>query len=306
MKRSDPFTELEWAILQTIAYADVFDYPITHTELQRYLIGLATTPDDVEDALHEDDHLHRYISDCDGYLTLRGREDNVQHRSRHSVVAEQLWPAARHYGQVIGNLPFVRMVAVTGSLAVDNAGPNGDIDYLIITEPGRLWLARLFIVMLVKWAQRQQITLCPNYFLSENALVIEERGLFPARELVQMVPVSGFATYDEIRRLNAWTDAYFPNALDAPEDYTDPQPETHSLTKWLLEQALRTPPGTWLDGWEMQRKIRKLRQQPAQQAGEVDFSADWCKGHFDGHMQRVMTAFDKRLCAIKQQAGYVL
>ncbi|GAB4515938.1 MAG: hypothetical protein OHK0046_20210 [Anaerolineae bacterium] len=298
------FSELEWAILKTIAYADIFDYPITVQELERYLIGVPASRDAIHATLTTNRLQQRFISICDDYLTLTGRESNIALRRGRSAVAQRLWPHAVAYGQVIGSLPFVRMVAVTGSLAVDNAAANGDIDYLIITEPGRLWLTRLFVVMLVRWAERHEgVTLCPNYFLSESALIIEEQNLFSARELAQMVPVSGMETYDAMRRLNAWTDDYFPNAASAPTPYGEPAPETRRLSTRLLEYVLRTPPGQWIDEWEMNRKIRKLSRQPGQNPYEVDFSRDWCKGHFEGHMQRVMKAFDARLHAL-QANGY--
>jgi hypothetical protein len=46
----------------------------------------------------------------------------------------------------------------------------------------------------------------------------------------------------------------------------------------------------------MQRKMRKF----ADQGGNLEtaFSPEWCKGHFDGHGQRVMAAYRERLNAL--------
>jgi hypothetical protein len=287
-------TELERAILRTIAYADIFDYPLTPAEVQRYLIGLSASPEDVEQALHSGNLNGSYLARHDGYVTLVGRETVIETRRQQSAVARSLWPVAHYYGQIIGRLPFVRMVAVTGSLAVDNVQSSSDIDYLIVTKPGRLWLCRFFVIGLVKWAKRQGYTLCPNYFLSESALVITERNLFAARELAQMVPVWGIQTYHQMRELNRWTDEYLPNAGDSPSEYCAAQPEVEPLNKRISEHIFGSSPGRWLDTWEMHRKIRKLTREN-ENTSEADFSPDRCKGHFDGHMQHILDTYHQRL-----------
>jgi hypothetical protein len=189
------------------------------------------------------------------------------------------------------------MVAVTGSLAVDNIEPGSDIDFLIVTVPQRVWLCRLFVIALVKFAEWRGHSLCPNYFISEKALIITNRNLFTARELAQMVPVAGFDTYQTMRRLNKWVDDYLPNASDHPQAQTAPD-QPISLSKRIAERILQSPLGTWLENWEMRRKIRKLTcQNPEQQ--EADFSPDWCKGHFDGHQECILNAYNERLHSLR-------
>jgi len=70
-------------------------------------------------------------------------------RKRRAEVAARLWPEAIRCGRSVGRVPFV-MVAVTGALAMDNVDEGADLDYLIVTEPGRVWLCRLLIVQLVR------------------------------------------------------------------------------------------------------------------------------------------------------------
>ncbi|HRF97333.1 MAG TPA: hypothetical protein PLZ51_19125, partial [Aggregatilineales bacterium] len=72
-----------------------------------------------------------------------------------------------------------------------------DIDLLIITAPKRLWLCRLLVIGIVKRGiKRDGITLCPNYFVTTNAMTITDRNPFTARELAQMVPLVGFDLYN--------------------------------------------------------------------------------------------------------------
>lgn len=286
-------SDVEQAVYHTVAYADIFNYPLRTTELQRYLIGVQASLDEVYEAVGKSTRKASLL-ETDGYISLPNRRSIIDVRRRRAIAAQQLWTHARYYGLLIGNLPFVRMVAVTGSLAVDNAEVDADIDYMIVTEPGRLWLCRLFVIAIVKWARHQGVALCPNYFVSENVLRVEQRNLFTAHEIVQMVPLTGFAVYDQIRRQNQWTDEYVPNALGFPPERTIRHKTNRPFAQRTAEIILRSPLGGWLDRWEMRRKIRKLMEQGGS-LEEVDFSPDTCKGHFDAHQKRILNAYHQRI-----------
>jgi hypothetical protein len=285
---------IEQAILRTVAYSDIFDYPLTTDEIQRYLIGANSSPDDLYATLNSGRLVPYALHHQGGFFSLPGRLQIVERRLKRKTSAVNLWSKALGYGTRIAHLPFVRMVAVTGALAMDNE-PGRDLDYLIVTEAGRLWLCRGLVMLLVRWAARYGDQLCPNYFLSENALVFEQRNLYSAHELVQMVPLYGLDLYWKIRQLNGWTADYLPNASGLPRGDIPiiEQPRPLPL-KSLAENVLRTPPGEWVDSWEMQRKQRKFKRiyPPSR---EADFCADWCKGHFGEYGQRTLAAYYDRL-----------
>ena len=286
-------TALERAIWQTVAYFDVFDYPLTAAEVHRYLEGVTARASDIAHTLANGRFSPQHLVHANGYYMFAGREHIVAKRQRRHALAQRLWPAAIRYGRFISSLPFVRMVAVTGSLAVNNVDEHADIDYLVVTENGRLWLCRAFIIAIVRLAARQQLTLCPNYLLSERVLQFSDRNLYTAHEVAQMIPLSGLATYQQMRQANLWTAAYIPNAI-GPPTHVAPAPVAPHLGQRLLELPWRTPLGDWLEQWEMQRKIHKF-QAHVQHNGETDFTADWCKGHFDAHNERTMTAYQAKL-----------
>ena len=224
--------------MQAVAYADVFDYPLTAGELHRYLIGVAASESSVGEALKSDRLVPALLTNTAGFYTLAGREAAVETRTARGAVSDYYWSHGLRYGRIIGTLPFVRMVAVTGALAVDNVA-DGDIDYLIVTEPGRLWVCRAIVIGLVKVAAARGITLCPNYFLSERALVLEERSLFTAHEVTQMVPITGLDTYQRLRELNRWTDTFLPNAAGPPRHFPSSS-RVRRQPRAALETALRT------------------------------------------------------------------
>jgi len=286
---------LDQAIVQTVAYADVFDYPLTGDEIHRYLIGVPTSRGTLRGVLGNG-HLQSALTRSGRYFTLAGREAVIDTRRERGSVSTELWRRAVHYGRIIGDLPFVKMVAVTGALAMDNVA-DGDVDYLIVTEAERLWVCRALVVGVVKWAARRGVTLCPNYFLSERALVLEERNLFTAHEVTQMVPLVGLATYERMRQLNRWTETYLPNAAGPPRRIGQAGPRWRRA-RGATESVLRTPLGGMLEGWEMGRKVRKLGAQSAEHA-EAAFDVDWCKGHFGDHGQYTLERFARRMDALQ-------
>ena len=299
---------LEQAIVRTLAYVDVFDYPLTAAEIHHYLMGLPAPAVQVNRALQNGRLSASMLSRRDGYFTLRGREAIVATRQRREAGARQMWREATHYGRRIAALPFVRMVAVTGSLAVNNVEPAGDIDYLIVTANDRLWLCRAFTILLVRLAERRGVTLCPNYLLSERALRLNERNLYTAHELAQMIPLAGIETYRRMRQLNDWTAEWLPNATDLPPHAAHiPKParQPRRAVQRLAEPVLRGSIGARVEQWEMTRKVRKFTGQVAARESaaapkdhEIAFSADWCKGHFDGHGNRVLHEYERRLEAV--------
>ena len=160
----------------------------------------------------------RHLSRVGPYYALPGREETATIRQERGRLARQLWPVAMQYGRLLASLPFTRMVAVTGSLAVDNVAPDGDIDYLLVAANGRVWLNRAFAIALVRLATRRGYSLCPNYILAERALHFPDHNLYTAHEVVQMMPLSGLNIYAHIRQINSWTTTFLPNAIGLPRE----------------------------------------------------------------------------------------
>jgi hypothetical protein len=281
LQTSDGFSPLQRAILFSVIYADVFDYPLTAVEIHRYCGEKASFT-----TLYAEIQGFGFLSHCGDYHTLPGRESLVAIRTERAEISSRLWFHAAGYGRIIANLPFVRMVAITGSLAVNNAVSSADIDYFIVTEPGYLWTCRALVLALGRLAARQGLNLCPNYLITTNCLTFPDRNLYAAHEIVQMVPIHGLSVYAEIRRRNAWVTDFLPNADGIP-----PAPASIKTTEStprfrpVFESALRTPPGIWFERWEMDRKIRRLSRAQAN-SGESTFSADICKGHDQRHGSR--------------------
>jgi hypothetical protein len=279
------------SVRHTMAYADVFEYPLTAPEVYRYLTSTNATIAQVTRALSD----KSLFSQTEEFFTLPGREEIVETRKRRAQVAARLWSKAARYGRIIAQLPFVRMVAVTGSLAVNNTDEGKDVDFMIVTAPNHLWTSRALALLIARIARLEGICLCPNYLITTTALELKERSLYVAHELAQMVPLSGMEIYDEILRLNHWIYDFLPNASGAPELLHRTQRiEGRSVIQKCLEFILNLPIGAWLEKWEMNRKMERLTREQAHSL-ESFFSADVCKGHGDRHGETIATALALRL-----------
>ena len=300
MYHSDPLTKIKEPsnnVLKPLLYADIFDFPLTFDEIYKFL-EFETDTQSVKTML--DEAISRQEIICkDGYYSLASKPDLVTTRKERFEMAQTLWPVALHYGGWIAALPFVRMVAITGSLAVNNPRDSvDDIDYFIITEPNRLWLCRALVIAMVRYAHRRGVHLCPNYLLTENATRFSEHNLYTARELSQMVPIYGETYYVTIRRENAWSSEYLPQAKELNVDKIDDAlPLFRRLLKRAGEFILGSFIGSWAEQWLQKKQISK-HMKLAEQYGALDkvtFTADECKGHYDGHGQKTLNAYQKRV-----------
>lgn len=286
------------AVLRTVAYADVFDYPLTLLEIHRYLVGTPAPLSAVRQALDDWLLARGELIENQGYISLPGRDAVVQTRLDRQTISERLWRKGRRYALLIARVPFVRFVGVTGTLAVDNAEHDADIDYLIMVAPGRVWLARQLCLLFVYLGRAERVEICPNYVISTDRLDQFEPSLFTAHELAHMVPVFGLEAYEQLLSASDWAQQYLPNAFQlrpAPmgRDRLDPLTGViKRAVEWLLGGSLG-------DAWERRErdiKIRRLRAQAeACDAPSVLFTANTCKGHVVDHARLIDDAYQQRL-----------
>jgi hypothetical protein len=287
-RRLDP---LDVAIVETLAYADLFDWPLSPAEIHRYL-PVAARLDDVEAALASP-MLSAVVSTIGAFHVLRGREHLAAERERKAARSARLWSQAVRYGRVVASLPWVRLVAVTGSLAVGAAADDADIDLFIVAADGRLWLARAMTIGVAKVATRlpstRGVRLCPNYLLTASALDLPERDLYTAHELAQLVPLFGPDAYRSLMERNAWYREWLPNH----GGYTGPiAPLGGRSLNRRLEPLFANRLVARVERWERERKVARLRRPTT---GETRFDETICKGHFEGYRAHVLDTYAARM-----------
>lgn len=287
------------SVLAAIVYADLFDYPLRIDELVRYQVGTSYSAVEIAAGLANDVELREKLVETDGYYSLRERSELARVRQRRELFSRKQWRKALLYSRWASNMPFVRMVAVTGALSMHNVGQRPDIDLLVVAGAGRVWVCRRALILLVRVARLLGDELCPNYVISEANLELDQRDLYTAHELAQMVPMSGLAVYRRMIRANSWAVQYLPSAFGSLSlDTITPG------RRWLqvpIEAVLRQRVFDRWEHWELGRLQAKLRPMLGS-ATEVVCSPVQCKGHTGLHRQTVLERFEARLRGVKREA----
>lgn len=282
---------LSRAVLETLAYADIFDSPLTLPEIERYLSGVPATRAAIERVLYRE----RFASRRGDYVTLAGREDLLTLRLEREIHSKALLPRAIRYGRALGALPFVRMVALTGSLAVLNPARGADLDYLLVTERGRLWTARAFAVSFGRLMRPFGLRICVNLLISEDALHWPHHDLYSAREICQMIPIIGPDVYRRFRVANSWTDSLLPNARLLPPTLVEiPVSPAADWPQRTLEHSLRGVLGAKLEQWVMRYQLNTIARRPGSRA-ETEFGPDICQANFHEHRRWTQEALEERV-----------
>lgn len=209
------------AILATLTYSDIFDYPLTHAELWRYLV----TPKPIlftrfEKALLSLDT----VNEKDRFYHLKGRQKLISERQKRTKISEKKLQRAKEIAKLLSFIPTIELISVSGSLAMHNADKNADIDLFIVTKAKTLWTTRLFIafVLHTKHIRRKRKEnsapnrVCVNMFVDSDNLLFpkERRDSYTAHELLQMKPLFARAyTYHELLRKNNWVRQFLPNGF---------------------------------------------------------------------------------------------
>jgi hypothetical protein len=204
----EPPTPQERAVLRTVVYASLFEAPLSLERLHRLLMDAPMTPEDLRTALAAPFLRHR-LDVQEGHVFPRGRAAWLRAAAFRRERTRGLLDAHRAVLDRVASFPWVRLVALSGGCAHDNAG-DSDVDVFLVVRRGRAWTVCLCLMILSKLAGKRR-TLCLNYIVDEDALQLPERDVFTAAELVGIRPLAGAAGYRAFLAANAWAASSHPN-----------------------------------------------------------------------------------------------
>lgn len=219
--RSSKRDSLQYAILRTICYADVFDFALSVEELCTNTISpVPITKSAIERVLAQTSGTIQRR----GYVCLKDRSSAIARRFNTRALVGEKMRQAQEIVQTIGWIPTISAMFVTGSLAAGNVRKKEDIDVMIVTKPGWLWTTRAAVVLIATLAgkyrrksmTRTSDTWCFNLWLDEHALAVppSARNLYTAHEVVQAKPIMDRAHISErFLAANTWVKRHLANAM---------------------------------------------------------------------------------------------
>lgn len=196
------------AVVRTVAYAALFQAPLTRERLHRALMDVRLDPRALDDTL-ADPWVRGRVEVSGDLVFPRGRGEWIEARGSRRHQTERLLWRHRRALALVARCPFVRLVGLSGGCAHENA-TDGDVDVFLVTRRGRAWAVYLALILASRLL-RVRRTLCINYVVDETELALSERDVFTASELVGLRPLAGLEAYHRLVQVNDWVADWFPN-----------------------------------------------------------------------------------------------
>lgn len=209
-------------ILTTLVYYDILDYPLTSFELWKYLIrhnGAEKKEYKIEDIIAEleNEELRKKIEEYRGFYFLKGRQDLVQQRIENNKIAEKKFKRVRRIVKILRFIPFVRMVSVTGTLAMKNTEKSSDLDLLVVLKYGHIFTGRTLVTLVThmlgvrRYGRKISNRICLNFFITDESLKVNIKDLFSSSEYYFIWPMFGEEVFRKFQEENDWIGAFREN-----------------------------------------------------------------------------------------------
>lgn len=252
-----------YSILKVLVYFDIFDYPLTQEEIRFYL-----------DKCIKDDELANFLSQLmqenkirkhGEFFSLQNEKTIAEKRIKGNEKAAMLLARAEKIARRLYGFPYVRAIGVSGSVSKNFAGEDADIDYFIISKANRLWIARTLMHLFKKlpFLKNRNRHYCMNYYIDEAGLLIEEKNIYTATELVTLRTMAGNGSMQKFFEANNWAKTFFPN--QSFENIGNNDAVKDSWLKKFLEFLLNNRFGDRLDDYFFRLTTRRWKLKEQQQ-----------------------------------------
>jgi hypothetical protein len=290
------------ALVQTIAFFDIFDFALTHRRLCAYALYEKWTPNELRTLIDNEE----FLISVNDRVFLRGRAHIIKIAEEKDICANKLIEKAKKYVKYMQMLPFVRMVGICNGLSFYNVEKNSDIDLFIIAEKKRLFLARTFSLILTtvlgirRSGDKVKGRLCLSFLISRDQM---DLGYLQIKDdiyfkfwILLIRPLIGQDTYREFISENKWIKQYFDYEIDQKKHLL-PQSKRLSKIQKILEWPLKGKFGDIIEHvlrkWQTSRaeaKANKLEKRDG-----IVITDSILKFHDNDIRKKVSTIWKKRV-----------
>jgi hypothetical protein len=295
----------EIAVVRSLLYSAVFDYPLTEKELFENST-VSCSRNEFPALLNRLVEKSLLQKQGEFYFTNEGGDSTIIKRLKGNAGAASMMDTAYRYSRKIASFPFVRGICLSGALSKNYYDEKGDIDYFIITEPGRLWICRSLLILRYKLLPKNKKKFwCVNYFVSADNLEIPDKNAFTSTELAHLIPAFNYKAYTDLLDKNEWYRKSFPNkGLHSDSHCLEVRP---SFFKRLIE-SLFSIGGNTLDDLLLRVTLKRWQKKYPDLRTE-DFELQFrsrknvCKRHTMGFQNKVLNAWGEKQKAFELSHG---
>jgi hypothetical protein len=269
--------DLEWSVVATLAWFSVLGRALTLKELSDSLLKNSASEADVRRVVGE---LGPKVRRHGDFYSINGTEVRYPDGESERWFRYKWWRVKLALN-ILTWVPYLRMMAVTNTVADRTADKDSDIDVFIIIEDGRLFLSRTIITALLqltglrRHGKHVANRICLSFFVTTKALDLQPIAFPPydiylAYWIHQLTPVlDAKDTAAHFFKANQWVTKYIPAGRAPGGSVRHP-----GIIAKVTERLLNTFLGTWIEtklaDWQLSRVKQKAPRGNARDPEKAD------------------------------------
>ncbi|OGM98587.1 MAG: hypothetical protein A3C71_02755 [Candidatus Yanofskybacteria bacterium RIFCSPHIGHO2_02_FULL_43_15c] len=303
------------SIIATLVYYDIFDFPLTVPEINKYLINperlsslrsdlgaiQAQIRENLDDLASTGD-----IGFKDGFYFLPDRDALYKLRIEREAIAVKKWKKLLKTAKWFQAVPFLRAVLVSGSMAINNTDEDSDFDVLAIAKSGRLYTCRMFLSLVaslfgVRRTRYEKIApdkFCFNHYITDGKMNIRHESLFNAQTYANLKPVfARDGIFGRFYAENIWLEKYIYNSLRSDLKEVPRSDLVINFITKFLEFILNSKTGDWLEKCFKAYQHKRIKNNPAtyESGGRVVFNDNELEFHPRSFEAFAINKYNKKL-----------
>lgn len=207
-------------IISTLLFYQLLNVPcLTAFEIYKYLIKNSDRTNSSLSDIYKALSNNSKIRSQNGFYWLSSENKNqYKNHILAAKISAQKIKKARKVGCLLKFIPFVKSIVVSGSVSMDAAKPESDIDFFIISQKDRIWLTRLatvFLTQIIGQRRHKEIIndkICLNIYIANEQSEYPVKNLSNAQMILRSLPVYNKKTFLLFLSANKnWLGEYIEN-----------------------------------------------------------------------------------------------